>query len=82
MKPRSMARMTLLAAAASAALVLMLAGAAVAAPPPDCSVPGKACNDLYVVAHEDDDLLFMSPAVRRSIENKRVSSRLVGEAAA
>jgi hypothetical protein len=43
--------------------------AAVASSPADCDVAGTACHDLYIVAHEDDDLLFMSPDIPASIES-------------
>jgi len=76
--------MSSLVAAAAAWLVLVLPGAAGAAPPaggatppPDCAASGKACNDLYVVAHEDDDLLFMGPVLRKSISNKKHAVRTI-----
>jgi hypothetical protein len=59
----------LLVPAAVAALSLLLPPSAGAAN--DCPSPGQTCNDLNVVAHEDDDLLFMSPPLRASIDDKR-----------
>jgi hypothetical protein len=32
-----------------------------------CARTGRPCVDMYVVAHEDDDLLFMNPDIARSI---------------
>ena len=34
-----------------------------------CDGRGGRCNDVYVVAHPDDDLLFMNPDVQTSITN-------------
>src|SRR5438067_3401950 len=52
--------------------------AACAGPPPPSIAPaaahgnpcvraGRPCVDMYVVAHEDDDLLFMNPDIAHSI---------------
>lgn len=33
----------------------------------ESSIVCRGCSDLYIVAHEDDDLLFMNPDIRNSI---------------
>ncbi|MBV8761717.1 MAG: PIG-L family deacetylase, partial [Deltaproteobacteria bacterium] len=33
-----------------------------------CALPGPQCTDIYIVAHEDDDLLFMNPDIVNSID--------------
>jgi hypothetical protein len=57
-------------------LVAVVAACAAPAPPNiapspshgnPCVRAGRACVDMYVVAHEDDDLLFMNPDIARSI---------------
>lgn len=43
----------------------------------NCDLAGRLCNDLYVGAHQDDDLLFMSPNLQRSISDKRHNVRMI-----
>ena len=58
------------AAVGSILLLSMLSGsanAAVSHPGPPCSPGVSACLDMYIVAHQDDDLLFMNPDMQTSI---------------
>ena len=34
-----------------------------------CDSSSSACVDVYIVAHQDDDLLFMNPDIERSIQS-------------
>jgi hypothetical protein len=59
-------------AACTAALAACTAPAPPGVPPSaphgnPCLRSGRPCVDMYVVAHEDDDLLFMNPDIARSI---------------
>src|SRR5262249_1078319 len=54
-------------------LLLVMLSASAHAPTPDARVPCAPgltpCVDMYVVAHQDDDLLFMNPDIQNSIRN-------------
>src|SRR4051812_7679622 len=70
--PSSVMRSSVLATTFAALLLGLCCGqlrAATPHPRPPCS-PGVApCVDMYVVAHQDDDLLFMNPDIQNSIRS-------------
>lgn len=52
-------------------LPIILSASASATPHPrvPCSPGLKPCVDMYIVAHQDDDLLFMNPDIQNSIDS-------------